>query len=386
MDMADTYTVRTEDGEIEVEDLDSLVSLARQGKIGRATAVRLEGGDWGPVEQIPEVAKVLRRDPWSAWENEGQDAESLLKDFERPAAPEVPQTSPAAKAPVLEDLPASAVAPIEEEAPPPTAVPPQMAPPAAAGVRRPPGEVIAFPRSTPPSVQGSHALDIDAHLGTLSPADRPAVARKPPGMWHQINWLRMMLIAAISVGGTMTWVWYVHTTSTAHFTHKPKKITIPDAPVVRAKPMPKPPVSPYASLEEGLREQLMEGILDISGEEQFEDALHIELRRVRLDVAWVRVKIKSWVGRKKDVPQDVRFQIRLRGRADELDRDLGALGLVIGKYVQHFGIEAEKIDVLMEDEAAGVRQVSMDPNSARRFFTHRMSLEDFLDSAFQTEG
>jgi len=136
-------------------------------------------------------------------------------------------------------------------------------------------------------------------------------------------------------------------------------------------------------MEQALREQLMEGILDIAGEEAFEVALLIELRRVRLDVAWARVKIETWAGRNKDVPENVRFQVRIRGRADDLDRDLGALGLVLGKYIQHYGLEAQGIEVLLEDEAGSVRQVRMHPDSARRFFTHRMSLEEFLGAAFQ---
>jgi hypothetical protein len=139
-------------------------------------------------------------------------------------------------------------------------------------------------------------------------------------------------------------------------------------------------------MEQALRDQLMEGILDIGGEEAFEVALLIELRRVRLDVAWARVKIESWAGRNKDIPEKVRFQVRLRGRADDLDQDLGALGLVLGKYIQHYGLETIAIEVLLEDESGSVRQVRMQSSSARRFFTHRMSLEEFLEQAFVTPG
>ncbi len=102
-------------------------------------------------------------------------------------------------------------------------------------------------------------------------------------------------------------------------------------------------------------------------------------------MAWVRVKIESWAGRKKDVPQDVRFQVRLRGKSEAIDRDLGALGLMLGKYVQHYGIEARDIHVLIEDQDAKVREVKMNPDVARRFFTNRMSLEEFLQQAFQAK-
>jgi hypothetical protein len=382
--MANVYTVRMEDGEIEVQSLEALVSLARQGQIGRATMVRTQDSDWGEAELIPEVAAVLTRDPWAAWQEQSGDGEDLLKKFERPDLPEPPRAS-APQPPLVEDLPASAVSPMDEEPLLPGAVPPGMAPPAEPSVRRPHGEVIEFPGGRGPSTVGSHALDTQAPRRAPRQEAEPAKASKSGGIFYHVNWLRMSLIGAIGVGGTLMWVWYIHTTSTAQFTHKPPKLQPPVVTTQVQPLLPSAPVSPYAEIEESLRTQLMEPILDIAGEEQFEDALHIELRRVRLDVAWVRVKIESWAGRKKDVPQDVRFQVRLRGKSEAIDRDLGALGLVLGKYVQHYGIEARDIHVLIEDQDAKVREVKMNPDVARRFFTNRMSLEEFLQQAFQAK-
>jgi hypothetical protein len=58
----------------------------------------------------------------------------------------------------------------------------------------------------------------------------------------------------------------------------------------------------------------------------------------------------------------------------------------LGKYIQHYGLETIAIEVLLEDESGSVRQVRMQSSSARRFFTHRMSLEEFLEQAFVTPG
>ena len=74
-------------------------------------------------------------------------------------------------------------------------------------------------------------------------------------------------------------------------------------------------VSPYDALEDDLRAQLMEGILDITGETAFEDALLIELRRVRVDVRSVRVSILTWAGRNKDVPDEVSFNQTITQRS-----------------------------------------------------------------------
>jgi hypothetical protein len=381
--MATRYTIRTEEGEREVADLDSLVGLARQGRIGRATLVQLDDSDWAPVDRIPEVARVFRRDPWSAWQGQSDDGEDLLKAFEEPSA-EQPVRPEAPKRSAVEDLPASAVAPIPERKPVPDAGRPALPAPASGGssVRRPAGEVIAFPGAEYPQSDGAHALD-------FRPSKPPAPASKGPslsGVLYQIHWLRMALIVVLGLGGTGIYVWYVHTVSTSSFIHRPPKRVLPSAVFTTKSLAAVPHVSPFEGMEQALRDQLMEGILDIGGEEAFEVALLIELRRVRLDVAWARVKIESWAGRNKDIPEKVRFQVRLRGRADDLDQDLGALGLVLGKYIQHYGLETIAIEVLLEDESGSVRQVRMQSSSARRFFTHRMSLEEFLEQAFVTPG
>jgi len=376
VDMAkDIYTVRTAEGDLEIADLDALVALARSGQIGQATLVRFKKGDWGAAGRIPEVAAVLGRDPWAAWQEHSGDSDELLKAFEQPVEPG-PEAPVAPSEPSVEELPASAFSPIDDAMSVP--VPAAMAPPASSSpptVRRPSGSVIEFPKERRHGTDGANALDTWPTSVAV-----PSAARRTSGIWYGVNWLRLFSLMAVASGIMGTWVWYVFTTSTADFTHKPPKIV---KETVTAKPLAvKAPVSPYVELESVLRDSLMEPILDITGEAQFEDALHIELRRVRLDVAWVRVRIESWAGRNKNLPQDVRFQIRLRGKVDELDRDLGALGLVLGKYVQHYGIEAKVIDVLIEDQKGEVSQVRMDPNAARRFFTHRMTLDQFLSQAF----
>ena len=179
----------------------------------------------------------------------------------------------------------------------------------------------------------------------------------------------------------MMWVWFVNINATADFA--PRTAT---AQVVESIPpldgeAAAAAVNPYETLEDELRDQLMEGLLDIPGEGEFEDALLIELRRVRVDVRSVRVKILTWAGRRQDLPDQVSFNLKVMARDGELDRDLGALGLVMGKYIQHYGLQAVELNVILSSED-GLRKVVMDPEVARRYFTHRVSLERFLQSAF----
>ena len=53
----------------------------------------------------------------------------------------------------------------------------------------------------------------------------------------------------------------------------------------------------------------------------------------------------------------------------------------MGKYIQHYGLQAVELNVILSSED-GLRKVVMDPEVARRYFTHRVSLERFLQSAF----
>jgi hypothetical protein len=182
---------------------------------------------------------------------------------------------------------------------------------------------------------------------------------------------------------TFLWIWYVNSNATAHFASRSKVVAAatPELPPPLTAVEIEEEVSPYEMVEDTLRNELMEGILDIPGETEFEDALLIELRRVRVDVRSVRVKIATWAGRKRDIPDEVSFQIKVVARDGELDRDLGGLGLVLGKYIQHYGLQVTNLDIVLSADD-GLRKVQMNPEIARRYFTHRVSLERFLSSAF----
>ena len=387
--------VRSEDRVFWVSSIDDLVSMVRSGRVGRAAQVKLPGhDDFVRADTLPEVSGVLEVDPWSAWETETD--ESLLDAFAPKKAPAV-ESSPKNEEDLVEELPASALAPME----PPTtrAVPKSTAtstsnpkeegidigrditpattthPPRAP--RRPSAKVIAFPQPDESHIDGMHALAMD-----LTPKSSEA---RVDG-YSRVRWSRVIVLGALGVALTGTWVWYVQTNATAGFS---SRSTV----VVQATPNLPPPmteleiaeeVSPYETLEDTLRNDLMEGILDIPGETEFEDALLIELRRVRVDVRSVRVRINTWAGRKNDIPDDVSFQIKVVARNGELDRDLGGLGLVLGKYIQHYGLQVSALDIVLGAED-GLRKIQMNPETARRYFTHRVSLERFLSSAFASD-
>ena len=384
-----TFEIRTEGRTRTVEGVDALVAAVRSGKVGRAARVRAEGVDeWMRADEVPEVAALFSSAVWSAWE--GEVDESVLDAFQAPETPKVPSLDPSVTLPPVdrvEELPEAAVAPVgaaeeaeeAEVAEEPIAAeammsedftPSQTTHPIKR--RRPPAKVIEFPGGENHVSSGSHALDLRRQQGKAE--------HQVDG--HPIRWMPIFLLGSVGLAVMLMWVWYVNMHATADFVPKANtvatKASIPEpmTPEVIAEV-----VSPYDTLEDELREQLMEGLLDITGESEFEDALLIELRRVRVDVRSVRVKISSWAGRNNDLPDEVGFNLKVVANDGELDRDLGALGLVLGKYIQHYGLQTKELNIILSADD-GMRKIQMNPEMSRRYFTHRLSLERFLSSAF----
>jgi hypothetical protein len=201
-----------------------------------------------------------------------------------------------------------------------------------------------------------------------------------------VRWGPIIILGTVATAAMFLWVWFVNINADADFAPRARAVT--ETPSSLGAPLAEAEVeaviSPYDTLEDLTREQMMEGILDIPGETEFEDALLIELRRVRVDVRSVRVKIESWAGRKNDVPDGVTFNLKVMARDGELDRDLGALGLVMGKYIQHYGLQVNALNIILGADD-GLRKLQMNPETARRYFTHRVSLERFLSTAFDAQ-
>jgi hypothetical protein len=139
-------------------------------------------------------------------------------------------------------------------------------------------------------------------------------------------------------------------------------------------------MAPYAMMESELRAQMSLDLLEASTEVNFEEALLIELGRVKLDVSSVRVTVGEWAGRKRDVPQTAEFRIKLRFRSGELDRELSAVGLVVGKYIQRYSLDVGHFEVVIEQPGGMHLGYVMDPEAARKLYIQRIDLVTFLES------
>ena len=378
----DDFEVKGEDGRFTLPNVGELVAAVRSGKLGRTTMVRPAGSaDWVTADSVPAVAALFADDVWAAWDDDAEDGVLDAFQVPDPAPPRAP-LEPAPTVPpadVVKDLPAAAMTPVDavpaaQHDPPSVAdqpiTPASTTHPPAMPTRRPTAKVIEFPQQRNLNNFGSVAL---------KPQPRPSEGSRPPA----VRWGGIVLLAVVGCAVLMMWVWFVNVNATADFA--PRAAATVAQTVESIPPLDgdaaAAEVNPYETLEDELRDQLMEGLLDIPGEGEFEDALLIELRRVRVDVRSVRVKIQSWAGRRQDLPDQVSFNLKVVARDGELDRDLGALGLVMGKYIQHYGLQAVELNVILSSDD-GLRKVVMDPEIARRYFTHRVSLERFLQSAF----
>jgi hypothetical protein len=374
------FEIKTGDRRFTLDDMDAVVGAVRSGRIGRAAQIRTVGSKtWARIDTTEELFDLFDADPWGAWEVESDD--SVLDDFQEEETERAPRLAPA---PTLidevQELPEASFVSVDQGADDAALMGGPITPAETThprGPRRPAAQVIDFPVTQPVLTQGVHALDLQVSDSAGKPQYRMPPSRSP------VRWGPIIVIGSIATGTMLLWVWFVNINADANFVDKRRAVQA--APGFGVSPAQvAPTISPYDTLEDATRAQMMDGILDIPGEIEFEDALLIELRRVRVDVRSVRVKIKTWAGRKKDVPDEVSFNLKVMERAGEIDRDLGALGLVIGKYIQHYGLQVTTMNIIIGADG-GLRKLQMNPETARRYYNKRVSLERFLSTAFDAQ-
>ena len=454
-DVCKRYIVQLANNELEVESIEALCELARQGQLELDTPIKVEGQDaWSVARSVPELLPLLQKDPWSAWD--GMDEETAdqalegfsLGDAPSPDLPETksesqmeahddpeeegagdgfPMSVTPAQAPrpphqVVEELPDNAVVPVDED------ITERHAPAAFGGLNAPGdgprsperpqamkaaengnedllgltqrgGKVIAFPGAEPVSAtKGSYALDIERML-----ADRPSPKsiEKRKNAVPRIRWWRVILFASAMIVGMVLVRWHVTQESTEVFV--PRSQWVGNVPPVQWKPAavkreaapaaaaavveepeeiaeavePEPPIV-LDRMEDELRAQMRPGIVDVKARGDLEDSLLIELRWMHVDVRSVDAKVTKWVGRKQDAPGTAELRVRFKSRAGELDRELAGIGLVVGKYVQHYSLEVPRFEVLVEGLGSTPRMQAVDAKAARLFYLQRQSLVEFL--------
>jgi hypothetical protein len=134
----------------------------------------------------------------------------------------------------------------------------------------------------------------------------------------------------------------------------------------------------YEQMELALRNRMVPGCSTIAREDDLDTALRVELSRLGVHAHKVHAPVLTWGGRKGDMPNAVEIKIWYQGQPGELDRELGAVGLVVGKYAQQYGLDVRSFEIYLEDEAGQARKRDLDANLAKQLYLRRISLLRFL--------
>jgi hypothetical protein len=412
------------DQEVVLDGIADVVALAREGKVDAGTRVSLPGSrSWQTASSIPEVAAELQRDPWAAWDEMDSHAadaafEAYAESTDEVPAPPAPEpdrddesvsdedTAGGRRAPSVQDLPLEAVRPMAKERGGRMVVEtPRRSRPAPAPRT---GKVIAFPGGGPGRATAVASLpdtalsdvrpapvptplppmDLPERLPVAAPAPAPAHAAAPGGT----RWWRVALIGGVAVTVMLVAQWYITSTATAVFPPPgstagrapapvgPAPVAAPARPVATAPPARSEPSSASVELEADLRARMIDAPKDVNAPGQLEDALLIEFTRMQVQTTSIKAPVLTWAGRKDDVPQSAEIHIRYRSSPGELERELGAIGLVVGRYVHAYALDVPVLDVVVEREGTEPRQLAIDPGVAQRFYLKRVGLDDFLDT------
>ena len=252
------------------------------------------------------------------------------------------------------------------------------------------GTLPPFGASLDPN-QARAALDNPAAF--LRSADRPPADQPKPAVRPTL----LLMTAAVGLLGAFLWVSYFQQSANMYnagvtsvtgddqaagegATTAPEPAT-QDSPAATSSSAARAPSSSdhlYEEMELALRNRMVPGCSTIAREDDLDTALRVELSRLGVQAHKVHAPVLTWGGRKGDMPHAVEVKIWYRGQAGELDRELGAIGLVVGKYAQQYGLDVRSFEVYLEGADGKSRLRSLDPAQAKQFYLKRSSLLQFL--------
>jgi len=408
-----------------VRDVDTLAEMVRDGRIDADTRVRVPGREgWALASEVPELAELFVDDPWAAWEASDEPVVENDELGELPAGALTPASEPVPELPVdavkvvpegrrekgrfVIDGPRRAKASLPKPSSPPAGAAPAgfgpatspasrvstpVAPPrAAASAAGGLDNVIAFPSPLGPATLGPHAL---APLQDDPRLDIP-VLRVPSAIEPRSGprWGMLVLVALCAfglVGAVNAWVRHV---AGQTFVPAARPTAAVASPASAAPPVsdPTPAPTPSADLDEltvldqELRGRMRSEIGVVAKTSDLESALFVDLSRMGLADLRIDASVTSWSGKKNDLPRSAEIQVGFKSRPGELDRELAAVGLIVGRYIQSYGLDVARFEVLLDAGDEVVRRWPIDPSQARNYYIQRVSLPSFLTNMRKQGG
>jgi len=431
--------VTREDGTWLLEDRDTVLRMARIGQLGPADTVREDReAPWAPAGELDWLASAFEGDPWDAWEElDGQDPEAAWADaavpveedeepvedtdvttreeaerMRRAARPAPKPKKPSPKM-SLSFKPAANKGPKKPAAPAPT---PRTAPPrkrTSPQAPQPPaamstgaqagsmGQVIEFPNARASTSRGAvtgsevpaallQPLEVQDLVPNASDAVRVHSAPPPEAPRSAGPWLAGLALgiglAAFGLG-----LWSIQrdaqwtSTQAAPTTPAPAVVETPPAEPVVPIEEPQPPaidegdlVAELEVLADELRERIPASPVELGGgPDDLASALLLELSNMKLGPVKVSAPVVSWTGAQNDVVEVADIEVRLT-TSGSIERELGAVGLVVGKYLQHYGFEVRNFAVVVTGEDGVSRKRQIEPTAARHLWSGRKDLYAFL--------
>lgn len=422
------FRVRRGDLEMTIPDADSVVRFLRNGRLRESDEVLVDD-QWVALSQAPPFRLHTRSaDPWAAWSDADEvDAEQVLRDIaERPPdALELPTTAVAPMAPPLEakkleEIQHDELTPVEE----PVDDEPTPVTPAQAGARvvslrpvlaRPeepvvepapvvhprapeaPAATVAAARTVSPQpVTDPRPIPFRAGAGPR-PVEEPEAAgevinfprtrvrhadivaprpAEPHPIVRPFRVLSMVAVAMVLLVGGWAWV-------------RMEAGLAPTLPVEAAVAPTEPRENRSGAGHQGTSSDALAGVekelrgvqlgdpRPVKKDGDLGDAILIDLQRLKVDTLDVKAPVTQWSGKRAETPITAEIRIQFRTADGELFRELGAIAISVGRYINITRLKVDTFDVTATSDE-GTRVYPIDPLRAEDFARGRISLQQLL--------
>jgi hypothetical protein len=254
------------------------------------------------------------------------------------------------------------------------------------------GQVIRFPagKGPAPAPKTEPSSPERGRRTPSRPLEREPGPPAPPlvaGPRLSLRWLGYLALFAFA--GLSIWGFTAYVDSLARYTPPPARPAgpttgpaAPRTPGVEAVEAPEAPAAPAPRPGDDPRLNAMR--VAIGGDvpvtppdaDRLQDLLYLELQRIA-PARDVRIEVVRESNDRRRSPELVKVWFSVNTRGD-LTYELGAVGLVAGKYQARTELELQEITALLVEEDGTVRQRSLSPASALKLYRAELDLTTFL--------
>lgn len=331
-------------------DRESLIQMAANRQVRNGDEVWFQER-WQAVGALPELLGRVGTDPWDAWEGDESGDDAPVPE------PEEIEPEPLVEEPrrMVIRAPSAPARPteVEPEAGSASGIDGDVPEEEAATL----GQVIAFP----------------------APRPRPALPAMPPNTPRSpaplVRASRLIAFLVLGVAGlAIAWLWVLATGSTAGVQRGSVR---PEATTTPTPLHPTTTADPSRELLLSLRARLPQEVQGVHKQADLGDAMLIELQNLETGVEAVDAVVTAWTGPKLDQPKEATVVVTFRD-TQNLERDLGSFGLVLGRYMRAYSIRVPDARVVFHSAEGDVGR-TIDSQTCIDLYNGRLQLGKFLE-------